>query len=74
MKNKRLIVHAHDFGWTRGIADGILLAYRRGIVTRTLLMVNPPATPTRSGLASARRLSVGIPGICAIELMAHSQL
>jgi len=28
MKEKRLIVNADDFGMSRGISDGILLAHR----------------------------------------------
>ena len=44
MTSKRLIVNADDFGWSRGISDGIFLAHREGIVTSTSLMVNQPAS------------------------------
>jgi chitin disaccharide deacetylase len=44
MKEKLLIVNADDFGWSRGITDGILEAHRHGIVTSTSLMVNQPAS------------------------------
>ena len=61
MRSTRLIVNADDFGWTRGITDGILLAHRRGIVTSTSLMVNQPATAYAvEQLASTPQLSVGI--------------
>lgn len=61
MKKIRLIVNADDFGWTRGISDGILLAYRSGIVTSTSLMVNQPATRYAvQQLPSAPGLSVGV--------------
>jgi predicted glycoside hydrolase/deacetylase ChbG (UPF0249 family) len=43
-RRKRLIVNADDFGLSRGITDGILLAHRKGIVTSASLMVNQPAT------------------------------
>jgi len=35
---KRLIVNADDFGFTRGVNEGILRAHREGIVTATTLM------------------------------------
>jgi len=58
---KRLIVNADDFGWTRGISDGILLAHRDGVVTSTSLMVNQPASDYALVCASQHpRLSVGI--------------
>ena len=44
MMEKRLIVNADDFGWSRGITDGILLAHHEGIVTSVSLMVNQPST------------------------------
>ncbi len=44
MKEKRLIVNGDDMGLSRGITDGILLAYREGLLTSTSLMVNQPAT------------------------------
>jgi predicted glycoside hydrolase/deacetylase ChbG (UPF0249 family) len=34
----RLIVNADDFGWTRDVSDGIVLAHRNGILTATTLM------------------------------------
>ena len=41
---KRLITNADDFGWSRGITDGILLAHRDGVITSTTLMANKPAS------------------------------
>jgi predicted glycoside hydrolase/deacetylase ChbG (UPF0249 family) len=41
---KRLIVNADDFGWTRGITDGIFLAHCGGLVTSTTPIANQPAS------------------------------
>jgi predicted glycoside hydrolase/deacetylase ChbG (UPF0249 family) len=61
MKEKRLIVNADDFGMSRGISDGILLAHRFGFLTSASLMVNMPATDYAvERLATAPALSVGI--------------
>lgn len=40
---KRLIVNADDFGFTRGVNEGILRAHRTGIVTSTTIMANGDA-------------------------------
>ena len=40
---RQLIVNADDFGFTRGVNEGILRAHREGIVTATTLMANGPA-------------------------------
>ncbi len=40
---KALIVNADDFGFTRGVNEGILRAHREGIVTATTLMACGPA-------------------------------
>ena len=40
---RRLIVSADDFGFTRGVNEGILRAHEQGIVTATSLMANAPA-------------------------------
>ena len=61
MSGARLIVNADDFGMSRGITDGIVLAHRYGFVTSTSLMVNMPASEYAvSRLAAVPRLSVGI--------------
>jgi predicted glycoside hydrolase/deacetylase ChbG (UPF0249 family) len=39
----RLIVNADDFGYTRGVNEGILEAHRDGILTATTLMANGAA-------------------------------
>jgi len=39
---KRLIINADDFGYTRGVVDGIADAYRQGIVTATTVLINSP--------------------------------
>jgi chitin disaccharide deacetylase len=43
MNEIRLIVNADDFGMSRGITDGIIVAHRYGILTSTSLMPNMPA-------------------------------
>lgn len=40
---RRLIVNADDFGLTPGVNEGIVDAYRRGILRSTTLMANGPA-------------------------------
>lgn len=44
MQEKRLIINADDFGLSRGITEGILVAHLEGLLTSTSLMVNQPAT------------------------------
>ena len=61
MKEIRLIVNADDFGMSRGISDGVLLAHRFGFLTSASLMVNMPATGYAvERLAVAPALSMGI--------------
>jgi chitin disaccharide deacetylase len=61
MTGTRLIVNADDFGMSRGITDGIVLAHRYGFVTSTSLMVNMPAAEYAvSRLASVPRLGAGV--------------
>lgn len=57
----RLIVNADDFGLSRGITDGILVAHKDGFLTSTSLMVNQPATDYAvSQLAGVPKLGCGI--------------
>ena len=67
MKEKRLIVNADDFGMSRGITDGIILAHRYGFVTSTSLMTNMPAAEYAiSRLPNSPRLGIGVHlNICA---------
>jgi chitin disaccharide deacetylase len=61
MNEKRLIVNADDFGMSRGISEGILLAHRLGFLTSASLMVNMPGTDYAvERLAAAPALSIGI--------------
>jgi predicted glycoside hydrolase/deacetylase ChbG (UPF0249 family) len=56
-----LIANADDFGWSRGITDGILLAHVEGIVTSTTLMANQPASEYAiEQVKRAPKLGVGI--------------
>lgn len=43
MNETRLIVNADDFGMSRGITDGIVVAHRYGFLTSASLMTNMPA-------------------------------
>jgi predicted glycoside hydrolase/deacetylase ChbG (UPF0249 family) len=61
VKSKRLIINADDFGWTRGITDGILRSHNDGLVTSTSLLVNQPASEYAiAQMRNAPRLGVGI--------------
>jgi hopanoid biosynthesis associated protein HpnK len=40
---KQLILNADDFGYTRGVNEGIVRAHREGILTSATLMANGPA-------------------------------
>ena len=57
----RAIINADDFGLSRGINDGILLAHRKGILTSATLMANMPGFDHAVGLAKDNPgLGVGI--------------
>jgi chitin disaccharide deacetylase len=57
----RLIVNADDFGMSRGITDGIVVAHRYGFLTSTSLMANMPAAEYAVGRALALPgLGVGV--------------
>ncbi len=43
MLERKLIVCADDFGLTEGINEGIIAAYRKGIITRTSIIANGEA-------------------------------
>jgi predicted glycoside hydrolase/deacetylase ChbG (UPF0249 family) len=56
-----LIVNADDFGYSRGVSDGIVEAYTHGILTSASLMVLRPAAAYAAELAREhQRLSVGL--------------
>ncbi|MBM3311642.1 MAG: ChbG/HpnK family deacetylase [Candidatus Aminicenantes bacterium] len=58
---KRLIVNADDFGLSRSVNEGIVLAHRRGILTSATLMVNTPGFRQAVDLASENPgLGVGL--------------
>lgn len=57
----RLIVNADDFGMSRGITDGIVVAHRYGFLTSTSLMANMPAAEYATARArSLPKLGVGV--------------
>jgi len=57
---KRLIVNADDFGFTQGVNNGIVRAYKEGILTSTTLMANGDAFTHAVELAKANpALGVG---------------
>jgi predicted glycoside hydrolase/deacetylase ChbG (UPF0249 family) len=55
---RRLIVNADDFGMSRGVSAGILLAGRRGIVTSTTVLVTGDVD--RDDVAAARDAGIGL--------------
>ena len=58
---KRVIINADDFGFSRGITEGILQAYRLGLVTSTTIAANMPAADEAiARLGEAPRLGVGV--------------
>jgi len=58
---RRLIVNADDFGFTRGVNEGIVRAHREGIVTATTLMADGAAFEHAVELARATpSLDVGV--------------
>lgn len=44
MNQCRLIVNADDFGFSKGVTDGIVTAHLEGVVTSTSMMANMPAS------------------------------
>lgn len=61
MANLRLIVNADDFGFTRGVNEGIVRGHGQGIVTATTLMAYGPAFEHAVELAQANpSLDVGV--------------
>jgi len=48
---RKLVVNADDFGFTRDVNQGIVEAYRDGILTATTLMANGPAFEDAARLA-----------------------
>jgi hopanoid biosynthesis associated protein HpnK len=57
---KRLIVNADDFGFTRGVNEGIIRAFQEGILTSTTLMANGEAFQHAVELAKANpELGIG---------------
>ena len=58
---KYLIVNADDFGWTKGINQGILYAHEHGIVSSTTVMMNGPyATEAIISSEKYPRLGFGV--------------
>lgn len=61
MSATRVIVNADDFGMSRGITDGIILAHRYGFLTSTSLIPNMPAAEYAIERAARfPRLGIGV--------------
>jgi chitin disaccharide deacetylase len=61
MNERCLIVNADDFGMSRGISDGIMLAHIHGFLTSTSLMTNMPAAEYAvAQVAHVPALGVGV--------------
>ena len=65
----RLIVNADDFGYSEGVNEGIVMAYRQGIVRSTTLMVNQEGTEDAISLLK----SLGLPGIGIHLCLTHGR-
>jgi predicted glycoside hydrolase/deacetylase ChbG (UPF0249 family) len=50
---RQLVINADDFGFTRGVNEGIVEAHRKGILTSASLMANGPAYEQAIELARA---------------------
>jgi hypothetical protein len=61
-ETRYLIVNADDFGYTDGVTQGILRAWKEGIVTSTSAMINMPGAPERIARAHQARpdLPIGL--------------
>lgn len=60
-RTRRVIINADDFGFSRGITQGILRAHREGVVTSTTIAANMPAAEEAvRHLADAPDLGVGV--------------
>ncbi len=58
---KNVMITADDFGFTKGVTDGILYCHERGLVSNTSLMVNMPDADRAVELAKQHPgLSVGL--------------
>lgn len=60
MKRARLIVNGDDFGMSRGITEGIILAARYGFLTSASLMVNMPAAEYAVERAAKKAPALGL--------------
>lgn len=57
----KIIVNADDFGYTRGVTEGILEGHRRGIVSSTTMMTHmPQAEEAARQLKAAPTLGAGV--------------
>lgn len=57
-----LIVNADDFGMSDGVTEGVIQAWRYGVVTSTSALINLPGAPERIARAHARypKLPIGL--------------
>ena len=57
----KIIVNADDMGYTRGVTEGIIEGYEKGIVTSTTVMCNMPnAAQAAQRLRSVPGLGTGV--------------
>jgi len=60
-REKRAIINADDFGFSRGVTEGILRAHREGVVTSTTVTANMPAAEEAvRRLAESPGLGLGV--------------
>lgn len=57
----KLIINADDFGYTKGVSEGILEGYQKGIIRSTTALCNMPGLPYAAELAKqAKGLGIGV--------------
>lgn len=60
MKNKYLVISSDDFGMTSSVNEGIRLAYMRGVLSSTNLMVPCPWFEHAAQLAEGMDIDIGV--------------
>ncbi len=57
---RKVILNGDDFGFSRGVNNGILDSLENGILTSTSVMVNRPRAAEAKALANLKGISVGL--------------
>jgi len=57
---RKLIICADDLGMSEGVNEGILLAYKNGVVTDTSILMNGPAVRDAVNIVKKNKMPVGL--------------